>query len=260
VLTDTHCHLTRAESDEPVEDVVARAHAQGVTSMITVGVDLASSVEAVQIASAHAGVRAAVGIHPHNAIEASDGVLERLARLATAPEAVAIGETGLDYFHDHSPRMRQEESLRAHLRLAKELDHAVILHNRQAHDDLVRVLLDETAPPRTVLHCFSGGVDLVQVCVEHGWFMSFAGNVTFSNADQLRDAAARVPLELLLAETDSPYLSPHPHRGKPNEPAGVRLVVEQLARLHGVEPAEMARITSDNAQRAFGWPQPAAWG
>lgn len=260
MFTDTHCHLTLAGGDDPVEDVVARAHAAAVTSLVTVGVDLASSVEAVQVASAHEGVHAAVGIHPHNAIEATDGVLERLGTLATAGEVVAIGETGLDYFHDHSPRIRQEESLRAHLRLAKELGHTLVIHNREAHDDVVRVLLDETAPPRTVFHCFSGGADLVEVCAEHGWFMSFAGNVTFKNAEPLRDAAAHAPRELLLAETDSPYMSPHPHRGKPNEPSRVTFVVEQLARLHDVDVADMARLTSENAQRAFGLPQPAASG
>lgn len=249
---DTHCHLTLGEGEEPADALVARARDAGVDTMVTVGVDLASSVEAVHIAGAHDGVHAAAGIHPHNAIEATDGVLERLAGLAGSREVVAVGETGFDYFHDHSPRLRQEESFRAHLRLAKELDKTLVIHNREAHDDVVRVLLDEGAPPRTVLHCFSGGADLVDICAEHGWFMSFAGNVTFRNAEPLRDAAAHAPRELLLAETDSPYLSPHPHRGKPNEPARVTYVVAQLARLHHVDAEEMAAITSVNARRAFG--------
>lgn len=252
MYTDTHCHLALTQADEPVDALIDRAREAGVTVMVTVGIDLASSLEAVQVAAGHEGVHASVGIHPHNAIEATDGVLERLADLAGSDGVVAIGETGLDFFRDHSPPVRQEESFRAHLRLAKRLDKALVIHDRDAHDDIVRVLLDEHAPARTVLHCFSGGPDLVETCAEHGWYMSFAGNVTFRNAEALRDAAAHAPVELLLAETDSPYLSPHPHRGQTNEPARVPLVVQQLAVLHDVAPAEMAAITSTNARRAFG--------
>lgn len=252
LYTDTHCHLALAQGDEPVEAVIARAREAGVTTVVTVGIDLASSVEAVQIAGGNDGVHAAVGIHPHNAIEATDAVLDRLADLAGDEQVVAIGETGFDFFHDHSPPVRQEESFRAQLRLAKRLDRTLVIHDRDAHDDVVRVLVDEHAPERTVFHCFSGDAKLVDVCAEHGWFMSFAGNVTFRNAEELRDAASQAPADLLLAETDSPYLSPHPHRGRPNEPARVCHVVEQLAALHGVEPAEMAALTSANARRAFG--------
>lgn len=252
MYTDTHCHLTLGEAEEAVDAVVERAREAGVTTMVTVGVDLASSVEALHIAGAHEGVHAAAGIHPHNAIEATDGVLERLVDVARADEVVAVGESGLDFFRDLSPRVRQEESFRAHVRLAKELGKALVIHDREAHDDIVRVLLDEGAPARTIFHCFSGGADLVDVCADHGWFVSFAGNVTFKNAESLRDAAQHAPTDLLLAETDSPYMSPHPHRGKPNEPARVAFVVEQLARLHDTTTEKMAEITSANARRAFG--------
>jgi TatD DNase family protein len=252
VYTDTHCHLALLDGDEPLDEVVGRARAAQVTTMMTVGVDLASSAEAVHVASSFPGVWAVVGIHPHNSIEATEHVLRRLTQIAAHPRVVGIGETGLDYFRDHSPRVRQEESFREHIRLAKDLDKALVIHDRDAHDDVVAVLSEEQAPARTVFHCFSGDVDLVKRCEEEGWFMSFAGNVTFKNAPGLRDAAAAAPLELLVTETDSPYLSPHPFRGSPNEPARVTAVVDQLAELHGVRPEEMARITSANARRLFG--------
>lgn len=250
MYTDTHCHLELIEG-EPVDDVVVRAREAGVTTLVTVGVDLASSAECVRTASGYDGVYAAVGIHPHNAIEATDHVLARLAVLAEHPRVVAIGETGLDYFREHSPRVRQEESFREHIRLAKELGKALVVHDREAHDDVVAVLDDERAPERTVFHCFSGNDKLVRICAERGWFMSFAGNLTFTNAPRLREAAAAAPLELIVTETDSPYLSPHPYRGRPNEPARVTLTCDQLADLHGKDPEEMGRLTSANARRLF---------
>lgn len=250
MYTDTHCHLELIEG-EPVDDVVARAREAGVITLVTVGVDLASSAECVRTAAAYDGVYAAVGIHPHNAIEATDHVLSRLAAVAEHPRVVAIGETGLDYFRDHSPRVRQAESFREHIRMAKELDKALVVHDRDAHDDVVAVLDDERAPERTVFHCFSGDAKLVRICAERGWFISFAGNVTFTNAPQLREAAAAAPPELIVTETDSPYLSPHPYRGRPNEPARVAITVAQLAGLHGMEVEEMGRVTSANARRLF---------
>lgn len=254
MYTDTHCHLELIEG-EPVDDVITRARGAGVTTLVTVGVDLASSAECVRTASGYDGVYAAVGIHPHNAIEATDHVLARLATIAQHPRVVAIGETGLDYFRDHSPRIRQEESFREHIRLAKELDKALVVHDREAHDDVVAVLDDERAPARTVFHCFSGDEKLVRICTERGWYVSFAGNVTFTNAPQLREAAAAAPPELLVTETDSPYLSPHPYRGRPNEPARVTITAAQLADLHGMEADEMGRLTSDNARRLFRLPE-----
>jgi len=254
VYTDTHCHLGLIEAASP-DDVVDRARAAGVTTMVTVGTDLASSAEAVA-ATSSPGVWAAVGIHPNNAIEATDGVLAHLRRLALHPRVVGIGETGLDRFRDSTPAVRQEDSFRDHIRLAKELDRALVIHDREAHDDVVRVLLDERPPPRVVFHCFSGGADLVRTCAQHGWYLSFAGNLTFRNAPDLRLAAAAAPLELLVAETDSPFLAPHPHRGRPNEPARVVHTVAQLAELHDVAPEEMAAMTSANARRLFALPDP----
>ena len=252
MFTDTHCHLGHMETSP--DDIVARAAQAGVDTLVTVGVDLASSAEAVGAASAYEQVWAVVGIHPNNAVEATEGVLERIRGLAAHPRVVGIGETGLDWFRDSCPRVRQEDSFREHIRLAKDLDKALVIHDRDAHDDVVRVLAEEKAPPRTVFHCFSGGRDLVRRCAEEGWFLSFAGTVTFANAPDLRAAAAATPVELLVAETDSPYLSPHPHRGKPNEPARVVHTVAQLAALHDVPTEEMARVTSRNARRLFALP------
>lgn len=250
MFTDTHCHLELVEGAPPHE-LVQRAADADVDTLITVGIDLASSAECVQTAAAMPRVWAVVGIHPHNAIEATDGVLERLEALARHPQVVGIGETGLDYFRDHSPQIRQEESFRAHIRMAKELDKALVVHNRDAHADVLRILDEERAPQRTVFHCFSGDVEMARHCADRGWFMSFAGNVTFTNAPQLRAAAAVVPLDLLVTETDSPYLSPHPHRGQRNEPARIPVIAAQLAELHGMDPAEMGAVTSRNARHLF---------
>lgn len=249
MYTDTHCHLP--SMDGPLDELVARARAAGVTTLVTVGVDLASSAECVQTAVGMPGVYATVGIHPNNAIEATEHVLTMIAALAEHPKVVAIGETGLDWFRDHCPRVRQEESFREHIRIAKDLGKALVIHVRDAHDDAVRVLSEERAPERTVFHCFSGSPDFVRLCAAQGWYMSFAGNLTFANAATLREAAAAVPLDLLVAETDSPYLSPHPHRGKPNEPSRVALTVAQLAALHDMTTEEMASVTSANARRLF---------
>jgi TatD DNase family protein len=254
LYTDTHCHLAMIDGESPVDDVVRRAREAGVSTMVTVGVDLASSAEAVAVASAFPDVWAVVGIHPHNAIEATEHVLRRLRDIAQHPRVVGIGETGLDHFRDHSPRIRQEDSFRDHIRIAKDLGKALVIHDRDAHEDVLAVLADERAPERTVFHCFSGDVDLVKRCADEGWFLSFAGTVTFRNAPELREAAAAAPRELLVTETDSPYLSPHPHRGTPNEPARVGLVVAQLAELHGCSVEEMAQITTANARRLFALP------
>lgn len=254
MFTDTHCHLDYLEGGEPADTVLDRAREAGVSTFVAVGVDLATSVVCVQQAMAYRDVWAVVGIHPHNAIEATEHVLERLRELAEHPRVVGIGETGLDWFRDHSPRVRQEESFREHIRLAKDLDKALVIHDRDAHDDVVAILKEERAPARTVFHCFSGDEKLAQICADNGWYMSFAGTVTFKNAPALRKAAAAAPLDLIVAETDSPYLSPHPFRGQVNEPARVTVTVALLAELHGLSVEEMAERTSANARRLFALP------
>lgn len=252
MFTDTHCHLTHVATGS--RTAVSQAQADGVDTIITIGTDLASSAECVQIAASNDGVFAAVGIHPNDAIEATDGVLRRIEELAAHPRVVGVGETGLDYFRQGAPPVRQEESFRSHIRIARDHDRTLIVHDREAHDDIVSVLTEEMPLPRVVFHCFSGDPDLVATCAEHGWYMSFAGNVTFTNATELQAAAAKVPPELLLTETDSPYLTPHPHRGKPNSPSMVAVTTAFLADLHQRSEADMAALIAANARQAFALP------
>lgn len=252
VFTDTHCHLTHAPTG--ARAAIMQAQVDGVSTMITVGTDLASSAECVQIAASNPGVFAVVGIHPNDAIEATEAVLGRIADLSTHPRVVGVGETGLDYFRQGAPPVRQEESFRSHIRIARDNDRTLVIHDREAHDDIVRILTDEMPLPRVVFHCFSGDADLVATCAEHGWYMSFAGNVTFTNATGLQQAAAKVPLDLLLTETDSPYLTPHPHRGKPNAPSFVTVTTAFLAELFDTDAAGMAAQVTTNAKQAFALP------
>jgi TatD DNase family protein len=250
---DTHCHLDH-HFELSAAAQVAKAREVGVTTLITVGTDMASSTEAVATARRHDGVFAAVGVHPNDAMEASPQVLEVIGRLATEPEVVAVGETGLDYYRDHTTPQQQAASFRAHIDLAREHDRTLIVHCREAWDDLLAILEDHGAPDRVVMHCFSGDEKVVDRCAERGWFLSFAGNVTFKNAGALRDAAARTPIELLLTETDAPYLTPHPHRGEPNDPSYLPLTVQTLAELHERDADELAERILGNAVRAFALP------
>jgi TatD DNase family protein len=254
---DTHCHLDH-HFDLSAATQVARAREVGVTTMVTVGTDMASSTEAVATARRHDGVFAAVGVHPNDAMEATAPVLEVIARLAGEPEVVAIGETGLDYYRDHTTPAQQAASFRAHIDLAREHDKTLVIHCREAWDDCLALLEDHGAPDRVVMHCFSGDGEVVDRCAAHGWYLSFAGNVTFKNAAELRDAAARTPLELLLTETDSPYLTPHPHRGAPNDPSYLPHTVRALAGAQQRPVEEVAAATVANARRAFALPVDAA--
>lgn len=250
---DTHCHLDH-HFDLSASAQVSRAREAGVVTLVTVGTDMASSHEAVATARKHDGVWAAVGIHPNDAMEATPRVLEVIAELAEEPEVVAIGETGLDYYRDHTTPAQQEASFRAHIDLAREHDKTLVIHCREAWDDCLAVLEDHGAPERVVMHCFSGDEQVVDRCAERGWFLSYAGNVTFKNAEQLRLAAARTPRELLLTETDSPYLTPHPHRGAANDPSYLPYTLRTLADVTGAGLEELADTVLDNARRAFALP------
>ncbi|MGH3442866.1 MAG: TatD family hydrolase [Nitriliruptorales bacterium] len=247
---DTHCHLDHHEDARPSEQI-DRALAEGVTTIVTVGTDLASSTEAVQTANRHPGVWATVGVHPNDAMEATPHVMEAIRRLAGHEQVVAIGETGLDYYRDWAPTDRQQWAFREHIALAKEFDKALVVHVRDAWEDTLKILEYEGPPERVVLHCFSGDAALARQCAEAGWFLSFAGNVTFTNAPSLREAAAATPLDAILTETDSPFLTPHPHRGSPNEPAYIPVIARCLAEAHEVEVEDLAAATVDNARRAF---------
>lgn len=253
---DSHCHLEMI--DRPVAEVMAAARAAGITRAVTIGTDLASSAWAAQAASEHPDVYAAVAVHPNETVAAADSAVEReevlaqIAELALLERVRAIGETGLDYYREYASPVVQRDWFRAHIAMAKHAGKALVIHDRDAHEDVLAILAAEDAPEQVVFHCFSGDAGMAKRCAEAGYVMSFAGNVTFKNAQQLRDAAAAAPADLLLAETDAPFLTPVPHRGKPNTPAMAAHTVRCLAGLQQLSAAEMcARITA-TAERVFG--------
>jgi TatD DNase family protein len=243
---DSHCHLPAAEA----EDLVAEAGAAGVGTMVTVGCDRATSLEALELATRLPGVYATVGLHPH---EAKHGVAT-VADLFDGDSArpVAVGECGLDFHYDHSPRDDQRAAFAEQIRIAHRLALPLVIHTREAWDETFAILDTEGVPARTVFHCFTGGPDEARRCLDRGALVSFSGIVTFPGARDVRDAAALVPLERTLVETDSPYLAPVPNRGKRNRPAWVPLVGACLAELHGVEVELVRDSTALAAVAAFG--------
>ena len=245
---DSHCHL---DSLEDVDGALRRARAAGVEEMVTVGTDLETSRRCIEAAASTPGVWATVGIHPHDAKGFGDAELDEVVRLAAAPKVVAIGEVGLDYYRDLSPREDQHRAFRAQIRAAKELGKALVLHVRDALSDVFGVLAEEGPPERLVFHCFSGGADEARRAIELGGHVSFAGNVSYKSAEMLREAARAAPLDRLLVETDSPYLAPVPHRGKPNEPAFVVAVGAALASAIGCPVDEIGEATAANARGVF---------
>lgn len=250
MLTDTHCHLHLSQFDPDRDEVVARAEANGVTGIIEVGLDLESNRKAIALATRYPQVYAAVGIHPHEAGEVTQETWEELRSLASQPDVVAIGETGLDYYRDYSPRKKQKEALKRQLSLARGLKKPVILHNREAHDDLLCIVEEDGEGVTGVFHCFSGDLAMAERCLEMGFYISIAGPVTYRNAHRLRELARTLPLEKLLLETDSPFLSPY--RGRRNEPAYVKLVAQKVAEIRGASFEELAQATAENATRLFG--------
>ncbi len=247
---DSHCHLDLL--DTPVEQALAQAQAVGIARIVTVGVDLPSSQWCAQRASEYDDVWATVAVHPNEAHAADDHTLGEIARLAAQPQVRAVGETGLDYYRDWADRADQQRSFRAHIDIAKRAGKALVVHNREAHADVLRVLAEEGPPERVVMHCFSGDADMAKACAGAGYFMSFAGNVTFKNASDLREAAAVVPAELLLVETDAPFLTPVPHRGKVNAPQLVPLTVRALADTKGINVDDLCAAVTANGERVFG--------
>jgi TatD DNase family protein len=249
-VIDTHCHLDAC--DPPVAELVGRARAAGVERLATVGTDGASIRHALAAAEDHDEVIAIVGRHPHETAGFDDPALEEVERAAAHPRARAIGETGLDYYRDHAPRDDQRRAFEAQLELAARVALPVVIHTRAAEDDTFAVLREHSdSVPVVVMHCFSAP-DRLEECVERGYMCSFAGNVTYPKATDLQEAARHVPDELLLVETDSPYLSPQPVRGKPNEPANVAHTARFVADLRGVSYEELERTVAANFERVFG--------
>jgi TatD DNase family protein len=251
-LIDSHCHLDACEP--PDAELVARARAAGVTRLATVGTDELSIERALEAARSHAEVFAIVGRHPHETAGFGDADLEAIELAAADQRARAIGETGLDYYRDYAPRDDQRRAFEAQLGLAARAGLPVVVHTRAAEDDTFAVLREHAASlPAVVLHCFSAPGRLGE-CVDRGYFCSFAGNVTYPKAGELQDAARELPAELLLLETDSPYLAPQPLRGKRNEPANVVHTARHVAELRGVSYDELERTVEANAARVFGAP------
>lgn len=241
---DTHCHLQLETCDREV----AAAREAGVVALIAIGTDVADSREAVAVAGRHRDVRAAVGVHPHEAAGGIDG----LADLLGLENVVAVGECGLDYHYDHSPRPDQRRVFAAQIALAHETGLTLVVHSRSAWDDTFAILAGEGVPERTVLHCFTGGAPEAERAMDIGAYLSFSGIVSFPKAREVHEAAARCAADRLLVETDAPLLAPVPLRGRPNSPANVPLVGAALARVRHCTPQEMADITTANACRAFG--------
>jgi TatD DNase family protein len=250
-LIDTHAHVATAQFDADRAEVLARAAEAGVARIIEIGYDLASSRAALALAESHPQIFAVVGIQPNHAHEVSEGWEAELRALAAHPKAVGIGEIGMDYHWMQAPPEQQERLFRAQLALARELGLPVVIHSREAQVDTLRILGDAARGQPGIMHSFSGGWDFAQACLQIGFLLSFSGPVTFSKATELHEAARLAPSESLLTETDSPFLSPHPQRGKRNEPARVRLVAERLAALRGVPLELVAEQVWRNAERVF---------
>jgi TatD DNase family protein len=249
--TDTHCHLDDERIVGGAAAGITRAIGAGVSTMITIGTDAAHSAAAIALAAEHDSVWATVGLHPHDAINGIDSVSPLLDR----PKVVAVGECGLDYHYDHSPRDTQRDVFAAHIALARERKLALVVHTREAWDDTFDILRAVGAPERLIFHCFSGGVGEAKRCLDLGAYLSFSGIVTFKTAGDIREAAALCTSDRVLVETDSPYLTPVPHRGRPNEPAYVPLVGKMLAGVREVELEGFANQTTLNASVAFALPR-----
>ncbi|WP_433333575.1 TatD family hydrolase [Spirillospora sp. CA-294931] len=247
---DSHCHLDLV--DTPVDEQLASARAAGIARIVTIGVDLPTSVLAADTATEFDHVHAGVAIHPNDTTGVTDAVLADIAALAARPEVVAVGETGLDYYRDWAPKDDQHRSFRAHIDIAKRSGKALVIHDREAHDDVLRLLEEEGAPDKVVFHCFSGDAEMAEVCAARGYVMSFAGNVTFKNAEPLREALRVAPLDLVLVETDAPFLTPIPHRGKPNASYLIPHTVRFMAEVKGVDLEELCTAITATGDRVFG--------
>ncbi|MGC9378458.1 TatD family hydrolase [Streptomyces sp. MH13] len=282
-VADSHTHLDMQSGT--VEEGLAKAASAGVTTVVQVGCDLAGSHWAAETAAAHDAVHATVALHPNEAPRivhgdpvgtsqppgagggwsrqgargpggdaALDDALAEIDRLAALPQVKGVGETGLDYFRTGPEgKEAQERSFRAHIEIAKRHGKTLVIHDRDAHADVLRVLKEEGAPDRTVFHCYSGDAEMAEICARAGYYMSFAGNVTFKNAQNLRDALAVAPLELVLVETDAPFLTPVPYRGRPNAPYLIPVTVRAMAGVRGVDEDTLATALAANTARAFGY-------
>jgi len=250
MLVDTHAHLGLPQFDRDVDDVIGRAAEADVSHIVIIGADLASSRRAVELAESGTGLSATVGFHPHVASGLNEKGLDALRELTVSKTVVAVGEIGLDYYRDLSPRDAQGEAFRRQLELAIECRLPVVIHDRNAHDDVAGIL-EEYADQvcGAVLHCYSGGIELARTYLDLGFYFSVSGQITYRQADALRETLASIPIERLLLETDAPYLTPQPVRGRRNEPQFLTHTARCLAELKGMSYDDVCRITSSNAER-----------
>ena len=254
MMIDSHAHLDYAQLSDDLEGVLARAAEAGVSHIITIGVKLTTADRPKALAEAHDNIWCSVGIHPHEAGSEPDAAnIDAILASADHPKCVAIGEAGLDYFYDYASPKQQEDSFRAQIAVARCLDLPIIVHARDADNDVAAILENEMEKGafRGVLHCFSSGAELAERAVDIGFYISFSGILTFNKAEELRAIATNIPEDRILVETDSPYLAPVPHRGRPNEPAYTAHTLEKLATVRGKRPVEMAHITRKNTLRLF---------
>jgi TatD DNase family protein len=253
MLFDTHVHLNADQFDEDLEEVILRAKEAGVEYMVVVGFDEKTINRALDLTEKYEFIYAAVGWHPVDAIDMTDEHLQWLEELSSHPKVVALGEMGLDYHWDKSPKEIQKEVFRKQIRLAKKVQLPIIIHNREADKDIVNILKEEEASEiGGIMHCFGGSVEIAKECLAMNFHISLGGPVTFKNAKRPKQVAKEIPLNRLLIETDCPYLAPHPFRGKRNEPAYVKLVAEEIAELKEVEFEQLAKQTTANAKEIFG--------
>ena len=254
MLIDSHAHIQGNEYDGEVEAVIERARGAGVEKIIAVGGagDMSSNTDAIALADSFPDIYATVGMHPHDAKDVGTEELSALSELTAHPKVVAVGETGLDYYYNHSPRDMQRRVFSQFIRIARQTGLPIVVHERDATKDAAELLRSEGAGElRGVIHCFTGNYEAACAYLDLGFYLSFTGIITFKNAESLRDVVRKVPLEHMLIETDSPFLTPVPHRGKRNEPAYVRFVAETVAIVRGISLEQVARITSANAQNLF---------
>ncbi|PJN89221.1 TatD family hydrolase [Bacillus sp. mrc49] len=253
MLFDTHVHVNAEQFNEDLEEVIERAKEAGVNHMVVVGFDRPTIKRAMELVEVYDFMYAAVGWHPVDAIDMTEDDLQWIEELSSHPKVVAIGEMGLDYHWDKSPKDVQKEVFRKQIRLAKKVGLPIIIHNREATADIVNILKEEEASSvGGIMHCFSGSAETALECIEMNFYISLGGPVTFKNAKKPKEVAAAVPLDRLLVETDCPYLAPHPFRGKRNEPSYVKLVAEQIAEIKQLTIEEVSKATTENAKKLFG--------
>jgi TatD DNase family protein len=255
MLIDSHAHIQGKEYAGEVEAVIARAREAGVEKIIAVGGagDMSSNTEAIALAKIFPDIYATVGMHPHDAKNVGAEEMQKLKELTSDPKVVAVGETGFDYYYDHSPRDVQRRVFAEFIHLARETGLPIVVHERDAANDAAQLLRDEgEGKIRGVIHCFTGNYEAARAYLDLGFYISFTGIITFKNAEPLREVVRKLPLDRILVETDSPYLTPVPYRGRRNEPAYVRYVAETVADLRNVVPEEVAHVTTHNVKQLFG--------